>query len=308
MTYASGGLIQATDYNQRATAVNNLWGTGANANGYGQSTTVTAVATSNTVTATQWATLIARMQSMQQHQFNNTTGVPSQPTAGSIITYLSTVDTKITDLNTNKMTGYTTTAGASTTASSATNWTTSAIRTFTVAFSSGDTARYFWNSGGNIQITTTGTSLTGNPKSTDWNSFITSKFNTYYFDSNGSSFTGTGATTVTNLSTRGYYQLTTAATTHLKLTSASATADYNLNEMYVNVNTSSQNISGSGDNGSTMTITVSMYDKAADSAVGTRDTVTGTVAINLALNYPETTYLSNTWGTGTITVTTNTQA
>ena len=100
MAYSSGGLIQATDYNGFASSVNTLWGTGSGNYGYGQSSTVPTVnATTDTVTATQWATMIARMQSMQQHQANNTTGVPGQPTAGSIITYLSTVSTCISTIN-----------------------------------------------------------------------------------------------------------------------------------------------------------------------------------------------------------------
>ena len=67
MAYSSGGLIQATDYNGFASSVNGLWGTGSGNSGYGQSSTVpTVTGGTDTVTATQWATLIARMQSMQQ--------------------------------------------------------------------------------------------------------------------------------------------------------------------------------------------------------------------------------------------------
>ena len=165
MTYSSGGIIQASDFNTRKDSVNQLWGTGSGDYGYGQSTVVSAASTGSVVPATDWATLIARMQSMQQHQFNNTTGVPSQPTAGSIISYLSTVDTAITALQTNRLTSYTTSAGTATTASNATNWNTSATRTFTVTFSSGDAARWFFNSGGYIEINVSGTSLSGNDKS-----------------------------------------------------------------------------------------------------------------------------------------------
>lgn len=306
MTYASGGLIQATDFNTRATSVNTLWGTGANAQGYGQSTTVSTNNVGDIVPASQWATLIARMTSMQQHQFNNTTGVPTAPTSGSIITYLSAVDTEITSLQTNKMVTYNRIQNAAVLGSNATTWQTNAFRTFTVTFSSGDAARYFFNNGGNVYINTTGTALTTTAKATAWNTFITTGFNTYYFNSNSMSFTGTGFTPNVNASSTGYYQLTTGSTVSLELQDYTATADYNLNQMYVNVSTSTQNISAHGDNGSTLTFAVAMYDFATDTF---NDTIPGTLSINLGLNYPDNSYgsMTNTWGVGTITLTVNNQ-
>ena len=49
MTYSQGGTIEATDYNNRATNVNAIWGTGAGSNGYGQSTTLASVSAAGTV-------------------------------------------------------------------------------------------------------------------------------------------------------------------------------------------------------------------------------------------------------------------
>jgi hypothetical protein len=40
MTYASGGLIEAVDYNNFAASVNAIWGTGSGDRGYGQTDTV----------------------------------------------------------------------------------------------------------------------------------------------------------------------------------------------------------------------------------------------------------------------------
>jgi hypothetical protein len=51
MSYSSGGLIEATDYNGFAASVNALWGTGTGQRGYGQSTTLSTVAATNTVNA-----------------------------------------------------------------------------------------------------------------------------------------------------------------------------------------------------------------------------------------------------------------
>ena len=72
MTYSVGGLIQATDYNGFADTtaggnVNVMWGTGTGDAGYGQSTTLSTVSAGGTVTATQWADLVNRIQSIANH-------------------------------------------------------------------------------------------------------------------------------------------------------------------------------------------------------------------------------------------------
>ena len=66
MTYSVGSTILSDDYNVFATGasngaptnsanVNNLWGVGNGNYGFGQSTTLSAVASENTITATQWS-------------------------------------------------------------------------------------------------------------------------------------------------------------------------------------------------------------------------------------------------------------
>ena len=60
MTYTSGSLIQAADYNTFTTSaggLNDIWSTGSGDKGWGQ-TSFTSVAAGGTVTATQWATLV----------------------------------------------------------------------------------------------------------------------------------------------------------------------------------------------------------------------------------------------------------
>jgi len=94
MSYSQGGLIEATDYNGFVASVNALWGTGSGDSGYGQSTTLSTVSVSNTVTATQWATLISRLDSMRQHQSGVATGI-GQPTTGDTIEYINTLSTEM---------------------------------------------------------------------------------------------------------------------------------------------------------------------------------------------------------------------
>ena len=64
MTYAAGNIIVATDYNgfvaTSANNINAIWGTGSGDKGWGQ-TNISQVAVGGTVTATQWATLVANL-------------------------------------------------------------------------------------------------------------------------------------------------------------------------------------------------------------------------------------------------------
>ena len=299
MAYSSGGLIQATDYNGFASSVNTLWGTGSGNYGYGQSTTVpTVAATTDTVTATQWATLIARMQSMQQHQSNNTTGVPGQPTAGSIITYLSTVSTCISTITTNRLqtnAGYGTAITTSNT--NATGWVTSATKTYTFTFASANQARYFFNCGGCVSINLSGTSMSGNSKSTYWSSFLTAGLNNFGLFASGSTRLGTGYTQNTFLSSQGFYNLTTTPTVYLQLTDSPSSADYTSNYLQVLCSVNA--------GGTVVTITLYAVDAAGDTF---DDTVTGTFGTQGYIGVPETTYISNTWGTPTISNTVNTQS
>jgi len=307
MTYSSGGIIEATDFNTRVSAVNALWGTGANANGYGQSTTVSTTSIGTVVPATDFATLSARIQSMNQHQQNNTTGVPIQPTAGSIISVLGNLDSAITTINTNKLSSYT--AGSTsnfTTAASSTQWVTSAQRTFTATFANGNAARYFFNANGYLEVNFTNTSLSGNTKSTTWNTFLTTGVKQHILRANASFYTGSGFTPNTNLTTRGYYSLTRGLTTFFTVYDTPSSVDYVNNNMSIQYGIgSAQNAGSNGDNGTIVVINVQMNDAAGEVF---NDNVSGNLCVQMRAVYPETTYLANTWGTVTFAANVNTQS
>lgn len=270
MAYSSGGLIQATDYNGFAASVNAVWGSGSGNRGYGQSTTLSTVAASNTVTATQWATLIARIDSMRQHQSGVTSGL-TQPTTGDTITFLSTLNTQISNIDTNRLSnnvGVTQLATAS--ASGSTSWTSNAVRECTFTFSSANAMRYFFNAGGTITCNTISSSFSGNTKSNNWDSIA-----------NSVSATITNSIFWNNLSTSNY-------------TLASATgsgADYGSNVLYLQAR-----LNDTPGNSTVITIRAYFVDGAADSF---DDTVIGTARVDAAANGSNTTYLSNTWGTPT---------
>ena len=306
MTYASTGLIQATDYNTRATSVNTIWGTGSGSQGYGQSTTVSSVSATNTVAASNWATLISRIDSIRNHQSATTSGI-TQPSAGGTITFLSTLDTQISTITTNALTAATRGTAAPTglgnpAISNATAWSTSSIKEFQVTWSSADTIRYFFNAGGLITfyITMTGGSTS---KTTDWANFYSTQVGTITIGSNSCSRTGTGGdggfpgaggSPIANTGT-GYWGLSGTYATLFEIGSTSGGADYGQNYILIQAKQ--------------ITNGISIYTSSVDSATDTfNDTVNGTIGVYVGYTPPETTYLANTWGALTYATVTNTQA
>lgn len=305
MAYSSGGLIEATDYNTRAVDVNAIWGVGAGSNGYGQSTTLSNVAVGGTVTATNWASLIARLDSMRQHQSATTSGI-TQPSAGNTVTYLATLDTQVSTIVTNKLV----TAARGTALptgignpqmSNATAWVTSATKEWSVTFSSVDTVRYFFNAGGllTFYLTNTGASTT---KGTDWGTFLTNQVGTISLGSNFCSRTGTGGDNLTQNTGTGFHNLTTSYQTLFAIGSTSATADYGNNSITI-----SAKVRGAlyGTNSNIVDFRAVLTDAAADTF---NDNVTGTLAVYAGYTPPGTTYLANVWGTPTGATVTNTQS
>lgn len=270
MSYSQGGTIEATDYNGFAASVNAVWGSGTGDSGYGQTSTLSTVAAGNTVTATQWATLIARLDSMRNHQAGTASGI-TQPTTGDLISYISSLNTNISTITSsrrNNDVGVTSLATAN--ASGATGWTSNAVRECTFTFSSANAMRYFFNAGGTITFNTASSSFSGNTKSNNWETVA-----------NGASATVTNTIFWDNLSTSNY-------------TISSATgsgADYGSNVLYLQARLNAAP-------GSSTVITLRAYfvDGASD---GFDDTVSGTARVDASANGSNTTYLSNTWGTPT---------
>ena len=272
MSYSQGGLIQASDYNGFVASVNAIWGSGSGNAGYGQTTTVSTVAASNTVTASQWATLIARIDSMRQHQSGTTSGL-TQPVTGDTIEYLATMSTQIGNITTNRLDRNVGTTQLSTaSASGSTGWTSNAVRECKFTWSSSNAMRYFFNAGGTVTANTISSSFSGNTKSTNWDAIA-----------NSVSGTVTNSIFWNNLSTSNY-----------TITSGTGSgADYGSNVLYLQAR-----LNAAAGSSTELIIRAYFVDGAAD---GFDDTVSGTARVDAATNGASTTYLSNTWGTPTAT-------
>lgn len=270
MAYTSGDTIEATHYNNFAASVNAIWGTGTGDKGYGQTTTLSTVSAGNTVTATQWATLISRIDSMRNHQGGAGSGI-TQPTTGDTIEAIADISTNVTLVDTNRANnndGVTSLSTAN--ASGATGWTSNAVRECTFTFASANQMRYFFNAGGTITFNAISSSFSGNTKSDNWDTIA-----------NAATATITGSTFWTNLSTSNY---TVTSNT-------GSGADYGSNVLYLQARLDAAP-------GSSTVITLRGYfvDGAAD---GFDDTVTGTTRIDASANGTNTTYVANVWGTPT---------
>ena len=311
MTYSSGGLIQAADYNSLATSVNSLWGTGSGSTGYGQSTTLSGVSSAVTVASTEWAALISRINSMRGHQ-SGTTYAPTAPVSGGIITYLSDLSSTITTITTNKNLANANGTDATTNYDNATGWYTSSQRETSITFASGDAARYFFNAGGQIRISY---SLTGgdNTKSTDWATLCTN-VGTLVISANSFAKSGGGGNSPSTYNTGyGYYSLTTSYATIFQQYSTGSAGSYYANNYLQFQVKSNGTVGANGDKGSVIYVNTNFIDAAVDSTwpglYGNPDQVDevhGTLRMSVTIRPPSTTYLTSTWGTQTLAQVTNT--
>lgn len=306
MAYVTGGRIDAYDFTALMGEVavhgpeklNTIWSSGYNNSGYGQ-TAIPLPATFNQVTATQWATAINALNNTYYHQTGSGSGLAA-PTAGTPVTYLSTLQSSIQTAYANRL-STAALSGASGSASYSFNitadWNQSVqgygIRTLT--WSSGDAARYFFNARGIVGITVT--SIINNNGTSRSQSIVTlgSNFQQKSFGSmTAAARSGSGGNVTNDITDKGYYQLTT---TPFIFTSIDSTSYYNSDYMLCRFSTNGTQ--GSlGDNGNQLTLSIEFNSSAVGHHDGPYDdTLDVTVNYNLFWIYPSTLYLSTSWGT-----------
>jgi hypothetical protein len=326
MTYSSGGLIQATDYNTFTTTgggLNDIWSTGSGDKGWGQ-TTFTAASTGDTVTATQWASLVNNLASSGS-QTNSTLTSRTAPVTGNTISILANVATDITTVTTNRGNATAvgteygvfsgTTSKTTATGSGQSAWT--ITFTHTVTFPSADQARYFWNAGGRVRLQY-GKSSTGTDVDPDWNTlagwcgsiYISGRVNSNSQTIAGTAYTGTtriggtGGTQTTLATTTGWYQLTGTPATVFQLNNS--TAPYTGEFIRTTATQTSTTV---------LTLVTTWVSDGSGGGAGTSANISGGTAVaspatsigaatapTTLVTYipPATTYLTNSWGTPAI--------
>ena len=306
MSYAQFGTIQASDYNtlvggNPATAsgtLNTVWATGGTTAGYGQ-TAEANVAVGDTVTATNWANLVNKTASAASHQGTSISAV-SAPVSGGTITYLSAIPSNLTTIYNGRLNAATQGGTTSNSVAYGSTWVNALTFTHTVTFASGDAARYFFNAGGQLKITCSHASTSGAGNvlfnglasnvgtvvmSSPTSGTVTISATSY----NGITKVGGGGSSPTISTNSGYYAMTTSNATVFTQLAGGATAYLN---SFIRVIAKSNGTQGSnGDAGSVVTL-YTVWDEVPDGlTVGSGSTVT------ITAQAPETTNLSNSWST-----------
>jgi hypothetical protein len=326
MTYSSGGLIEATDYNGFVSTtaganINDIWAAGSGDKGYGQ-TAVGTVAAAGTVTATQWASLVNTLSSLGS-QTSTAITARTAPTAGTTISILAAINTDLTNVTTNRnnaaavgtqYTGWTGT-NSKTAATSGAAWT--ITFTNTVTFASSSAARYFFNGGGLIKLQTSKTAV-GDLGDPEWNDLATTLCGQIYFSGAAASHTiagvaytgttkigGTGIPTTLSTAT-GYYALVAGAAATIIYKQFADTAPYTANYIQTSVALDA----------TSSILTFTTLWSANDSGPGNPDPISGGTAASGATpgtapctictyTPPSSTYLTTaSWGVPTVIATT----
>ena len=315
MTYSSGGLIQATDYNgfvstTVAANVNATWNST-----YGQ-TALATVSTGGTVSATQWASLVNTITNMAAHQPTTVTA-RTAPVTGNTVSILANVNTDITNCFTNRYNAYAqgsqftgwTGTNAKTTATSGATWT--ITFTNTVTFANATAATNFFNSGGTVKIDVSKTQ-TGDVGDPEWNDLANTLCGDIYISGLATSHTiagvaytgttkigGTGTPT-TLLTSTGWDALSAGAAGTIVYKQFADTAPYTSNFI--------QHTIAKDATSAILTITTLWSASDGDAISGgtaPSGATPGTAPCTIVTYYPpESTYLTNTWGTPTVAATT----
>lgn len=304
MSYAQNDLIQATDFNSlvggnpttTANTLNATWAVGGGSSGYGQ-TPVANVAVGDSVAASNWNSLITNTANAATHQGSSITNVTA-PSVGGTVTYLAAVPTNLQTVYSNRLNAATQSATSATATARGTTWSSSLTFTHVVTFASGDAARYFFNAGGQIKMTTTHANTTGsinllfNQLCTATGTVVLSSPSSGSITVVGTSYNGItkvgGSGTPTISANKGYYALTSANSS--VFTQAAGASGYSLSNINYTIKTNgTQGVNG--DAGSVVTIYTTWTELGGSLVVGSGSTTT------LTLVPPEATNIANTWGT-----------
>ena len=214
MTYSAGSNILASDYNTFTTNVNSVWNSQ-----WGQSA-LGSVSASGTVTATQWATLASTITNAYIHESGINPSVTS-PSAGNNIAIIANLATAVSYIQANPRNCYASGAATSTDSVVGAKGSGSAAWsiTWTQQMNFGNTTQrnYYFYAGGRVFLTFTKTS-TGQLMDPTWNALVaacnqisftstsTSKViaGVTYQGTNKQGGSGTATTIATNI---GYDQL-----------------------------------------------------------------------------------------------------
>jgi hypothetical protein len=315
MSYAQGSLIEASDYNEilgvntstNTSTIHAVWAWGNGSRGYGQ-TPISNVSVASTVTATQWATLVNTVNSANLHIRNTSSGLTAN-TAGQVIGHSGGLPTAITLLNQDRLL-FATNSAVVANQSSLTAYpawivadtSATVTRSFgaNVAFESPDAARFFFNAGGRLKFNC---SAVNNVGAGSRSAAVVDLFNfaggiaTFGANTNGGR-TGTGGTLNSNDTAKGYYEATIANIQLVSITST--TSLYTSDTVTITYRTNGTQ-GQHNDNGTILSFWINISSAQGSGSPSVNDNINVTPTVTVDVSAPETTNLTNTWGTVTVT-------
>jgi len=321
MTYQQYGRIQASDYNSFtgatttsvANTLNAVLGVGNGRSGLGQTAVpqVTGNDPNFKITNEQWNLLINNIQNIASHQGSTITPI-STTADGQLISAYMTATTPPAAIFTNNLnTIFTNRNNAAAQGSTSPNirtyassWNNALTFTHTITFESGDKARYFFNSGGQLALSfshPTGTNMNNlwNTLTAACGTITISAVNSGSQTIAGTVFSGVtrtgGSGTPTTLATNnGYYALTSTDSSIFKMTATSGPNGYLSSFIEVKVKTNGTQ-GTNGDVGSIITVTT-IWDSVPNGGGTNLGTTGPDSATTCVIRNPSSSYLSPTWG------------
>ena len=298
-TFVYGTINGSEDVN--TANVNSTWGSGALNKGYGQSSVLPSVTPGTKITATQWANLLNRIDTLAAHQGTTVSGI-SNPAVGDQISAYATLQADIDAVYANRANAIASGSSVTQTFDLTASWTVSSYPKFTISFPTANAMRYFFNAGGLIKVSVARSGGSVTDKNAEWTDLL-DKCGTIVFSNGsttaniaGTSYTGTnkvgGAGTVNYINSNyGFYDMAFDATYVQLFQQYADTTPYTSNraQLWVRGETDSKS----------MTLRYSLLDDAPEDSAN--DTVDGTITMTCTITHPSTTYLSDTWGPITLT-------
>jgi hypothetical protein len=289
-------------------------GTGSGSYGLGESTstqgnisTVTATSASYQITAAQWNSLFTGMTALANHAaYTITSSAAAAVSTGNQIAARSAIVTNLNNMAAQvaagcpNTTAVTTSSTLQTATTSSNHWQNTFTGTFTVTFASAAAMRYFFNAGGQVQISGARTSNSNGAASatavdTTMDALYTA-LGTFKLGSNYCSKTGSGGTITTGATTTGFYQLTTTNTTMFSLT---GDGTYTTSTLVI-----SAKLDASPGSSTVMTVTCVLTDNDSSKTLWTAGNTSGVPAYSnyagtcnwyLKTRNPTTTYLTTVY-------------
>jgi hypothetical protein len=268
-----GTQILASDFNAIQSIIATVLGAGSGTLGYGQTVTSSQVAVRQKITAAQWIALRNDLLAARQHQTgNNESGNLTLPNTGILVKYSdwNAYYQYAQLIQTNALVQPPAGQASLATLSSSqrtTAWNGTINHTVTLNFGSNANARYYFNSGSNIQFSANLTNIPADgsqAKGNDWATLL-SNMGTITMNYNSTTNTGSG----TPASSIGFYQLTTSPQTLFTKATSSPTYTPNQYDIYGQVDGT----------GSIVTFTISFQDLSGqpNAPWGTDENVEGTL-------------------------------